>query len=62
MSFEMTGIQYDSARKTGVTQTFKACDDEGGIKKVFMPVPYNITFELNIFCKLNDEALQIPLS
>ena len=39
MSFEMTGIQYDSARKTGVTQTFKACDDEGGIKKVFMPVP-----------------------
>ena len=59
MSFEMTGIQYDSARKTGVTQTFKACDDEGGIKKVFMPVPYNITFELNIFCKLNDDALQI---
>ena len=26
MSFEMTNIQYDSTRKTGVTQTFKAND------------------------------------
>ena len=24
-----------------------------------MPVPYNIGFELNIYCKLNDDALQI---
>ena len=24
-----------------------------------MPVPYNIGFELNILCKLNDDALQI---
>ena len=59
MSFEMTGIQYDSSRKTSITQTFKTCDKEGNIKKVFMPVPYNITFELNIFSKLNDDALQI---
>jgi len=59
MSFEMTSIQYDSSRKTGIVQTFKACDDEGRVKKVFMPVPYNIGFELNIFTKLNDDALQI---
>jgi len=59
MSFEMTSIQYDSARKTGIVQTFKACDDNGKVKKVFMPVPYNIGFELNIFTKLNDDALQI---
>jgi len=59
MSFEMTSIQYDSQRKTGIVQTFKACDDEGRVKKVFMPVPYNIGFELNIFTKLNDDALQI---
>ena len=26
MSFEMTNIQYDSTRKTGVTQTFKVKD------------------------------------
>ena len=59
MSFEMTGIQYDSTRKTGITQTFKANDSDGKTKKVFMPVPYNIQFELNIFSKLNDDALQI---
>ena len=60
MSFEMNNIQYDPTRKTGVTQTFKAKDsDDGKMKKVYMPVPYNIGFELNIFSKLNDDALQI---
>ena len=34
MSFEMIGLQYDGTRKTSVTQTFKACDDDGNIKKV----------------------------
>tara|TARA_E500000305_G_C4023047_1_gene240063 strand:+ start:2401 stop:3198 length:798 start_codon:yes stop_codon:yes gene_type:complete len=58
MSFEMGSIQYDSTRKTGITQTFKASDGSN-LKKVFMPVPYNIGFELNIFTKLNDDALQI---
>ena len=60
MSFEMNNIQYDSTRKTGITQTFKAVDkDTSAVKKVFMPVPYNIGFELNILSKLNDDALQI---
>jgi hypothetical protein len=58
MSFEMNSITYDSSRKTSVTQTFKALDGEN-IKKVFLPVPYNIGFELNIITKLNDDALQI---
>ena len=58
MSFEMNSIQYDSARKLGVTQTFKASDGSN-LKKVFMPVPYNIGFELNILAKINDDALQI---
>jgi hypothetical protein len=58
MSFEMTSIQYDATRKAGVTQTFKASDGTN-LKKVFMPVPYNIGFELNILTKLNDDALQI---
>lgn len=58
MSFEMNSIQYDNTRKTGVTQTFKASDGSN-LKKVFLPVPYNIGFELNILCKLNDDALQI---
>jgi len=59
MSFEMNSIQYDVTRKTSVTQTFKAVDDNNRIKKVYMPVPYNIGFELNILTKLNDDALQI---
>ena len=59
MSFEMNSIQYDATRKTSVTQTFKAVDDNNRIKKVYMPVPYNIGFELNILTKLNDDALQI---
>jgi hypothetical protein len=58
MSFEMISIQYDPTRKSGVTQTFKALDGNN-LKKVFMPVPYNIGFELNILTKLNDDALQI---
>ena len=58
MSFEMTSIDYDPSRKTGVTQTFRAVDGNK-MKKVFMPVPYNIGFELSILCKLNDDALQI---
>ena len=58
MSFEMNNVAYDSSRKTGVTQTFKTSDGTK-MKKVFMPVPYNIGFELNIFTKLNDDALQI---
>jgi hypothetical protein len=58
MSFEMTTIQYDSTRKSSVTQTFKASDGEK-LKKVYLPVPYNIGFELSILTKLNDDALQI---
>ena len=59
MSFEMTSIAYDSTRKSGITQTFRAVDGNDKMKKVFMPVPYNIGFELSIFSKLNDDALQI---
>ena len=59
MSFELNSIQYDSSRKTTVTQTFKAIDNQNRAKKVFMPVPYNLGFELNILTKLNDDALQI---
>ena len=61
MSFEFTGLTYDSSRKVTTTQTIavKNPDDGTDIKKVFMPVPYNMQFELAIMCKLNDDALQI---
>lgn len=59
LSFEMTGLQYDPSRKSGITQTFIATDSNNRAKKVYMPVPYNVTFELNILTKLNDDSLQI---
>ena len=61
MSFEMTGISYDSSRKASITQTFKSCGTGtlAYLKKVYMPVPYNISFQLSIATKLNDDMLQI---
>jgi hypothetical protein len=61
MSFEMVGIDYDSTRKSSVTQTFKSSKvvDGKAINNVFVPVPYNISFELNIISKLQDDVLQI---
>ena len=58
MSFEMTNITYDATRKSGITQVFKALDDNNKMRRVYMPVPYNVGFELNILTKLNDDALQ----
>ena len=61
MSFEFSGLTYDPSRKVSQTQTFlsKKVDSESTIKKAFMPVPYNMAFELSIMTKLNDDALQI---
>ena len=63
MSFEMTSMNYDSSRKASVTRTFKAIDSRDPsntkAKKVYLPVPYNVGFELNVMTKLNDDALQI---
>ena len=61
MSFEFTGLQYDGSRKVTTTQTFKS-ETVGiatAIRKTYMPVPYNMSFELAVFTKLNDDMLQI---
>ena len=58
MSFEMTNLNYDPSRKASITQTFKA-GTTSDMKKVFMPVPYNVGFMLSIATKLNDDMLQI---
>ena len=59
MSFEMTNLAYDSSRKTSVTKTYKAIDDKDKVKKVYLPVPYNVGLELNIITNFNDDSLQI---
>ncbi len=61
MSFEFVGLVYDQTRKLTTTQTFlsKSIIDSTDIKKTYMPVPYNMDFELSIMTKLNDDMLQI---
>jgi len=54
ISFEMTGISYDPSRKAAPTQVVRVDD-----KQTFMPVPYNLDFELSILSKNQDDALQI---
>ena len=59
MSFEFTDLQYDPVRKSTQTKAFHPVTDNGTkTKKVYMPVPYNMGFELSIMTKLNDDALQ----
>jgi len=61
MSFEFIGLTYDPSRKVTTTQQFIVKDPDDGTetKKSYMPVPYNMQFELSIMTKLNDDALQI---
>jgi hypothetical protein len=61
MSFEFTGLTYDTSRKVTSTQTFLSTvsSDKTKPRKSYMPVPYNMSFELSIMTKLNDDMLQI---
>jgi hypothetical protein len=60
MSFELIGMSYDTTRKLTTTQTFLTRDvNNNQIKKAYLPVPYNLNFELSIMTKLNDDMLQI---
>jgi hypothetical protein len=59
MSMEIVGISYDSARKGNTMRSFTANDSENNPKKSYLPVPYNINFELSIFTKLEDDMFQI---
>ena len=61
MYFEMTGIDYDASRKTPATQKYKTViNDEGKeVRTQYVPVPYNISFEVGILAKSQDDGLQI---
>lgn len=60
MSFELVGLSYDSSRKITTTTEFCAKDINNNVlRRVYMPVPYNLNFELSIMTKLNDDMLQI---
>ena len=61
IGFEITGMAYDPSRKLQRVQKFKkvkgAKSDQ--LDTQYMPVPYNIDFELYILSKQSDDALQI---
>ena len=59
ISFEINGIQYDSTRKVSPTQKIKFPKDNDENKNVYMPVPYNLSFELAIISKNQEDGLQI---
>lgn len=59
ISFEINGITYDSSRKVSPTQKIKIAKDSDENKNVFMPVPYNLSFELAIISKTQEDGLQI---
>lgn len=58
MSFEFVGLQYDTARKLTQTQSFLAKSVDSP-RKAYLPVPYNMDFELSIMTLTNDDMLQI---
>ena len=62
MSFEITGISYDSSRKLTRVQKFKhvKAGKEGKVLNYnFVPVPYNISYNLYSFTASAEAGLQI---
>jgi hypothetical protein len=59
ISFEMTDISYDASRKTSPIQKYLKKDDNNSVRVQYMPVPYNLLFELGILSRNQDDALQI---
>ena len=62
IGFEISGLTYDSTRKLNkIMKVKKVADgtDSEQVKSGFMPVPYNINFELYVLSKNSDDALQI---
>lgn len=54
MSFEITGVEYDSQRKFQRTQKYNNTE-----QALFEPAPYDIQFQLNIMTKSTLDAVKI---
>ena len=59
ISFEIQAITYDPTRKVSPTQYIRNVKSDGTPTKAFMPIPYNINFELAILSRNQDDGLQI---
>ena len=62
MSFEISGRTYDPSRKLNRIQKFKSVKTAADGKILdynYMPVPYNISYNLNVFTATAESGLQI---
>ncbi len=62
MSFEIASIEYDASRKLNRLQKFKKVKTSAEGKVLdfnYMPVPYNISYTLNVFTATAEGGLQI---
>ena len=62
IGFEIQTISYDPTRKLNSIQKLKKVNSSSSGKTMsqqFMPVPYNMDFEMAIMAKNSDDALQI---
>lgn len=61
MSFEIISIEYDATRQMKKTQRCKFPVDGSNSTetKLFTGTPYNLQFELNVYARSQDDALQI---
>lgn len=59
--FEMIGINYDGGRKVSPVQKYRSiiADNGNEVRVQYVPVPYNINFELGVLAKSQDDGLQI---
>lgn len=60
MSFEITSFAYDATRQLTKISNFNTIGTAiTNRQKFYSPVPYTINFQLNIYAKNQDDALQI---
>ena len=62
MAFDITGYSYDASRKLNKNQRVGVVTENADTTKLntqYSPVPYNVSFELNVFTANSDDGLQI---
>ena len=59
ISFDMTGMSYDSSRKLPSTMRNFSANTATSIKSQFVSVPYNFDFSLSIYVRNTEDGTQI---
>jgi hypothetical protein len=59
ISFEMTGMSYDSSRKLPTTVRNFSANNATTVNAQYVPVPYNFDFSLSIYVRNTEDGTQI---